>query len=83
MTNKYQYLSDVLEARRNESDAEQVRWAKSDAKQKALIAKFTPRTDLHPAIGILTNIKGIRYYAFVNGVYREGTPEHLESLLTA
>jgi hypothetical protein len=80
---KFQYLSDVIEQRRNEYDADEIRYAKSEAKQKALIAKFTPRTDLHPAIGVLTNIKGVRYYAFVNGVYREGTPEHLESLLTA
>ena len=80
---KFQYLSDVVEQRRNEYDADEIRYAKSEAKQKALIAKFTPRTDLHPAIGVLINIKGVRYYAFVNGVYREGTPEHLESLLTA
>jgi hypothetical protein len=80
---KFQYLSDVIEQRKNEYDADEIRYAKSEAKQKALIAKFTSRTDLHPAIGVLTNIKGVRYYAFVNGVYREGTPEHLESLLTA
>jgi hypothetical protein len=80
---KFQYLSDVVEQRRNKYDADEIRYAKSEAKQKALIAKFTPRTDLHPAVGVLTNIKGVRYYAFVNGVYREGTPEHLESLLTA
>ena len=80
---KFQYLSDVVEQRRNKYDADEIRYAKSEAKQKALTAKFTPRTDLHPAVGVLTNIKGVRYYAFVNGVYREGTPEHLESLLTA
>jgi hypothetical protein len=80
---KLQYLSDVIEQRKNKYDADEIRYAKSEAKQKAIIAKFTPRTDLHPAIGVLTNIKGVRYYAFVNGVYREGTPEHLESLLTA
>jgi hypothetical protein len=83
MSNKYQTLSDVIEARRNEDSAEQARHAKANAKQQALIAKFTPRIDLHPAVGVLTSITGIRYYAFVNGVYREGTPEHLESLLTA
>ena len=80
---KFQYLSDVVEQRRNEYDADEIRYAKSEAKQKALTAKFTPRTDLHPAVGVLINIKGVRYYAFVNGVYREGTPEHLESLVTA
>jgi hypothetical protein len=80
---KLQYLSDVIAQKKNKRAADEVRYAKSDAKQKALIAKFTPRTDLHPAVGVLTNVKGVRYYAFVNGVYREGTPEHLESLLTA
>jgi hypothetical protein len=80
---KLQYLSDVIAQKENKRAADEVRYAKSDAKQKALIAKFTPRTDLHPAVGVLTNVKGVRYYAFVNGVYREGTPEHLESLLTA
>jgi hypothetical protein len=80
---KLQYLSDVIAQKENKRAADEVRYAKSDAKQKALIAKFTPRTDLHPAVGVLTNVKGVLYYAFVNGVYREGTPEHLESLLTA
>jgi hypothetical protein len=80
---KLQYLSDVIAQKENERAADEICYAKSDAKQKALIAKFTPRTDLHPAVGVLTNVKGVRYYAFVNGVYREGTPEHLESLLTA
>jgi len=80
---KLQYLSDVIAQKQNKRAANEIRYAKSDAKQKALIAKFTPRTDLHPAVGVLTNVKGVRYYAFVNGVYREGTPEHLESLLTA
>ena len=80
---KLQYLSDVIAQKENERAVDEIRYAKSDAKQKALIAKFTPRTDLHPAVGVLTNVKGVRYYAFVNGVYREGTPEHLESLLTA
>ena len=83
MSNKYQTLSDVIEAKRNEDGAEQARHAKANAKQQALIAKFTPRTDLHPAVGVLTSVKGVRYYAFINGVYREGSPEHLESLLTA
>jgi hypothetical protein len=83
MKNKYQTLSDVIEAKRNENIAEQTKYANADAKQKALIDKFTPRTDLHPAVGVLINSKGVRYYAFVNSVYCEGTPEHLQSLLTA
>ncbi len=74
---KYQYLSDVIEAKRNERNAEAVRWAKEDARR----AKFTPRTDLHPAVGVLMSAKGVRYYAFVGGVYLEGTPEHLAALL--
>jgi hypothetical protein len=80
---KFQTLSDVIEQRKNERNADSVRYAKSDAKQKKLVAKFTPRTDLHPAVGVLINSNGVRYYAFVGGVYREGTPEHLASLLTA
>jgi hypothetical protein len=80
---KLQYLSDVMAQKRNESDAEQIRWAKSDAARAKRIAKFTPRTDMHPAIGVLISAKGVTYYAFVNGVYREGTPEHLTFLITA
>ena len=45
------------------------------------LQKFTPRTDLHHAVGVLINAKGVRYYAYVGGVYREGTPEHLAALL--
>ena len=56
--------------------------AKAIKKQRALDAKFTPRTDLHPSVGVLMSAKGVRYYAYVNGVYREGSPEHLLHLLT-
>jgi hypothetical protein len=80
---KYQYLSDVLKAKRNERDAEAVRWAKKDAARAERIAKFAPRTDLHPAVGALISAKGVIYYAFVNGVYREGNPDHLASLFAA
>ena len=80
---QYKYLSDVLAAKRKESDAEAARWAKEDAARAKRIAKFTPRTDLHPAVGVLISAKGVTYYAFVNGVYREGSPEHLASLITA
>ena len=52
------------------------------AKQAEQESKFVIRTDLHPAVGALINASGVRYYAYVNGVYREGTPEHLASLLT-
>ena len=74
-------LKQVTETKRNERDASQARFAKADAAQAAKIAKFTPRTDLHPAVGVLINAKGVTYYAFVGGVYREGTPEHLATLL--
>ena len=80
---QYKYLSDVLAAKRKESDAEAARWAKEDAARAKRIAKFTPRTDLHPAVGVLMSAKGVTYYAFVGGIYREGSPEHLASLLTA
>jgi len=49
--------------------------------QKNLIAKFTPQENLHTAIGALVNENGIRYYAYINGKYTEGTPEALTSLL--
>lgn len=74
--------SDVLKAKRNENDAFEARHAKANIALAMRIAKFTPRTDLHPAVGVLINAKGVTYYAFVNGVYREGSPEHLQSLLS-
>lgn len=67
--------------KRKENDAFEARSAKRNAAHAAKVAKFTPRTDLHPAVGVLISAKGVRYYAFVGGVYREGTPEHLASLL--
>jgi hypothetical protein len=71
------YLSDAMAQKRNENDAFEARHAKENAR----LAKFTPRTDLHPAVGVLMSAKGVTYYAFVGGVYREGSPEHLASLL--
>jgi hypothetical protein len=71
------YLSDAMAQKRNENDAFEARHAKANAAR----AKFTPRTDLHPAVGVLISAKGVTYYAFVGGVYREGSPEHLASLL--
>ena len=78
---KLQYLSDAIAQKRNENDAFEARFAKENAARAKRIAKFTPRTDLHPAVGVLISAKGVTYYAFVGGVYREGTPEHLASLL--
>ena len=74
-------LKQVIETKRNERATSEARFAKANAAQAAKIAKYTARTDLHPAVGVLINAKGVRYYAFVGGVYREGTPEHLASLL--
>jgi hypothetical protein len=79
---KFLYLSDVIAQRQNERDAEQIRWAKEDAAQAKRTAKFTPRTDINPAIGVLVNKNGVRYYAFIDGAYTEGSPEHLSTLLT-
>ena len=77
------YLSDVMAQKRNENDAFEARHAKANSARAKRIAKFTPRTNLHPAVGVLMSAKGVTYYAFVGGVYREGSPEHLVSLLTA
>ena len=74
-------LKQVTETKRNERASSETRFAKVSDAQAAKIAKFTPRTDLHPAVGVLINAKGVRYYAFVGGVYCEGSPEHLASLL--
>lgn len=79
----FRYLSDVMAQKRNENDAFEARSAKENAARAKRIAKFTPRTDLHPAVGVLISAKGVTYYAFVGGVYREGSPEHLASLLAA
>jgi hypothetical protein len=80
---KYQYLSDVMTQKRNERDVETIRWNRADAARAKQVARFTPRTDLHPAVGVLINARGVRYYAYVGSVYREGSPEHLAALLTA
>jgi len=80
---KIQYLSDAVAQKRNENDAFEARFAKQNAARAKRVAKFTPRTDLHPAVGVLISAKGVTYYAFVGGVYREGSPEHLASLLSA
>ena len=61
-------LKQVIETKRNERATSEARFAKANAAQAAKIAKFTPRTDLHPAVGVLINAKGVRYYAFVGGV---------------
>lgn len=71
------YLSDVLSARNARAASEEARWAKQNAKQ----AKFRVQADLHPAIGALMSAKGVKYYAYVNGVYTEGSVEALTAAL--
>jgi hypothetical protein len=66
-------LSDVIKARQSKQISDEKRWAKADAAK--------PRTDLHPAIGVMMTAKGVKYYAYIGGVYREGSPEHLTNLL--
>jgi hypothetical protein len=73
------YLSDVLAAKNKVAEAEAIKYAKQDAKQ----AKYKVAADLHPAIGVLMTAKGVKYYAFVNGQYREGSVDALTSALNA
>jgi len=70
-------LSDVIKARQSKQISDEKRWAKADAAR----AKFIPQENLHPAIGSLMTAKGVKYYAYVDGSYREGSPEQLTSLL--
>jgi len=70
-------LSDVIKARQSKQISDEKRWAKADAAR----AKFTPQENLHPAIGVMVTAKGVKYYAYIGGVYREGSPEHLTNLL--
>lgn len=51
------------------------------AKQAERESKYTVQANLHPAIGALMSASGVRYYAFINGVYREGSVAHLTALL--
>jgi len=71
-------LSDVIKQRQAQQVSDEKRWAALDAER----AKFTVQDSLHPAIGSLMTATGVKYYAYVNGVYREGSPEHLTSLLS-
>jgi len=74
-------LSEAMEMRRREREDFEIRSAKRNAQANKLREKFTPRTDLHPSVGVLISAKGVRYYAYVKGVYTEGTPEQLDQLL--
>jgi hypothetical protein len=70
-------LSDTIKQRQMHQISNEKRWAKMDAAR----AKFTVQDNLHPAIGSLMTAKGVKYYAYVAGVYVEGSPDHLSSLL--
>ena len=71
------YFSDALAARRNDMDAEAAQWAKQDAKQ----ARFKVPADLDPRIGSLMTVKGVKFYAYINGQYTEGSVESLTAEL--
>lgn len=75
--NAPRYYSDVIKARRAQADAEAIRWAKHDAKQAA----FKAAENLHPAIGVLMTAKGVKYYAYIDGQYTEGSVEALTAEL--
>ena len=51
-------------------------------KKNAQLAKFQVAKNLHPAIGALMTAKGVKYYAYVAGIYTEGTVEQLTAKLT-
>jgi len=70
-------LSDVIKARQSKQISDEKRWAALDAER----AKFTVQDNLHPAIGSLMTATGVKYYAYVDGAYREGSPEHLSALI--
>jgi len=73
------YLSDVLAAKNKAAAEEAIRWAKADAKQ----ASFKVAADLNPAIGALITAKGVKYYAYINGQYTEGSVDALTAALSA
>jgi hypothetical protein len=50
-------------------------------KENAQKAKFQVAKNLHPAIGALMTTKGVKYYAYINGVYTEGSVEALTGKL--
>ena len=71
------YLSDVLAAKSLARAEEALQQAKQDAK----LAKFKVAADLNPAIGALMTAKGVKYYAFINGQYTEGSADALAAAL--
>ena len=75
-------LSDAMKMKRKEREDFDKKFSKINAKALERRAKYTPRTDLHPSVGVLIGRRGVRYYAYVRGVYTEGTPETLAQMLT-
>jgi len=73
------YLSDILAAKSLAAAEE----AMQQAKQEAKLAKFKVPADLNPAIGTLMTAKGVKFYAFINGQYTEGSAEALAAALIA
>ena len=45
-------------------------------------ARFVVPADLHPAIGVLTTARGVRFYAYIGQVETFGTVESLTAALT-
>lgn len=68
------YLSDVIKAKHKAE-------VKLINKENAQRAKFQVAKNLHPAIGALMSAKGVRYYAYIDGIYTEGTVEQLTQKL--
>ena len=50
-------------------------------KENAQRAKFQVAKNLHPAIGALMTAKGVKYYAYIDGIYTEGTVDQLTAKL--
>jgi len=71
---KMKYLSDVVKAK-HIAEMRQIN------KENAQRAKFQVAKNLHPAIGALMSAKGVRYYAYIDGIYTEGTVEQLTQKL--
>lgn len=68
------YLSDVIKAKHKAE-------VKLINKENAQRAKFQVAKNLHPAIGALMSAKGVRYYAYIDGIYTEGTVDQLTQKL--
>jgi hypothetical protein len=65
--------------------ADLMRKAVIDDRHAAKAAKVAARhfvpANLHPAIGVLQNARGVKFYAFVNGFYTVGSVDALTAKL--